>query len=139
MIDRIGDYINRRAYLRVSFGSAALVVGAGGAPGPARPIELLVDLQVDPAREKEMLEIFHGPFHTAAAKQPGFISAQMLKLRSALQGSAPTGANYRFALQFQSEEQRQAWISSALHKQLWPKIEATLSSKNYTVLLYDIA
>ena len=36
-----------------------------------------------------MLEIFHGPFHAAAVKQPGFIDVQMYKLRSALQGSAP--------------------------------------------------
>lgn len=114
-------------------------LSAVAAPNAAKPIELLVDLQVDPAREGEMLEIFHGPFHAAASKQSGFISAQMLKLRSALQGTAPTGANYRFALQFKSEEQRQAWVASAIHQQLWPKIESTLTSKNYTVLLYDVA
>lgn len=130
--------MNRRTYLQTSFGAVAAALSAGAAPGAAKPIELLVDLQVDPAREKEMLEIFHGPFHAAASKQPGFISVQMLKLRSALQGAAPTGANYRFALQFESEEQRQAWVASAVHQQLWPKIEATLTSKNYTVLLYDI-
>jgi heme-degrading monooxygenase HmoA len=104
-----------------------------------RPIELHVDLQVDPAKEKEMLEIFHSQFHAAAAKQPGFIDVKMLKLRSAIQGSAPPHANYRFVLQFQSEEQRQAWVATAIHQELWPKIEQTLASKQYTVLLYDLA
>jgi antibiotic biosynthesis monooxygenase (ABM) superfamily enzyme len=102
-------------------------------------IELHVDLQVDPEKEKQMLEIFHGRFHAAAAKQPGFIDVKMLKLRSALQGSAPPNANYRFVLRFQREEQRQAWIATPIHRELWPKIEQTLVSKKYTVLLYDVA
>jgi hypothetical protein len=63
----------------------------------------------------------------------------MLKLRSALQGAAPPNANYRFVLQFQTEEQRQAWVATSIHQELWPKIEATLISKQYTVLLYDMA
>jgi hypothetical protein len=61
----------------------------------------------------------------------------MLKLRSALQGSASSGANYRFILKFASEELRQQWIPSATHKKLWPMVENTLTTKNYTVLLYD--
>ena len=84
-----------------------------------------------------MLQRFHGPFKKAASQQPGYIDAQMLKLRSALQGSAPSGANYRFVLVFQTEEQRQKWVASAAHKKLWPTIEETLANKNYTVLLYD--
>jgi antibiotic biosynthesis monooxygenase (ABM) superfamily enzyme len=94
---------------------------------------------VDPAKEKEMLAIFHNKFHAAAAQQPGFISANMLKLRSALQGAAPPNANYRFVLHFQTEEQRQAWIATPIHRRLWPTIEQTLVSKQYTVLLYDAA
>jgi antibiotic biosynthesis monooxygenase (ABM) superfamily enzyme len=103
------------------------------------PIELHVDLQVYPGREKEMLEIFHGQFHAAAAKQPGFIDVKMLKLRSALQGSAPSNANYRFVLRFQSEEERQAWVATPIHQEIWPRIVQTLASKEYTVLLYDVA
>jgi heme-degrading monooxygenase HmoA len=115
--------------------AAAHLVGQTGKSS----IALHVDLQVDPAKEKKMLEIFHGPFHAAAAKQPGFIDVQMYKLRSALQGSAPPNANYRFVLKYQSEEQRQAWVATPIHKKLWPQIEATLVSKEYTVLLYDLA
>ena len=61
----------------------------------------------------------------------------MLKLRSALQGSAPEGSNYRFVLTFETEELRKQWVASATHKKVWPTVENTLKTKNYTVLLYD--
>jgi antibiotic biosynthesis monooxygenase (ABM) superfamily enzyme len=105
----------------------------------SKSIQLHVDLSVDPAKEKEMLDIFHRQFGPTAAKQPGFIDAKMLKLRQTVQGSAPSGANYRFVLQFHTEEQRQHWIATPVHQKLWPTIEKTLTSKDYTVLLYDVA
>jgi heme-degrading monooxygenase HmoA len=98
-----------------------------------------VDLSVDPAKEKEMLHNFHTIFHPAATKQPGYIDVKMLKLRSALAGAAPAGANYRFVLIYASEEERKAWVASATHKKVRPTIEKTLTSKDYTVLLYDQA
>lgn len=104
-----------------------------------RPIQLHVDLSVDPAREQEMLHNFHTMFQPAASKQSGFISVKMLKFRSALAGTAPSGANYRFELTFASEEQRKAWVATDTHQRVWPTIEKTLTSKNYTVLLYDEA
>ena len=45
--------------------------------------------------------------------------------------------NYRFQLTYESEEMRQKWVASDIHKKVWPTIEKTLSSKNYTVLLFD--
>jgi hypothetical protein len=63
----------------------------------------------------------------------------MLKLRSALMGEAPAGLNYRFQLVYQSEEMRQKWVASDIHQKVWPTIEKTLSSKNYRVLLFDVA
>jgi heme-degrading monooxygenase HmoA len=129
--------MKRRTYLTSMLGGVLAAVDLTAQSGRG-PIELHVDLQVDPSKEKEMLEVFHGPFHAAAAKQPGFIDVKMLKLRSALQGSAPPGATHRFMLQYQSEEQRQAWVATPIHQKLWPKIEQTLASKQYTVLLYDV-
>ena len=130
--------MKRRTYLTSMLGGALAGAHLAGQTRGSS-IALHVDLEVDPAKEKKMLEIFHGPFHAAAIKQPGFIDVQMYKLRSALQGSAPTGANYRFVLKYQTEEQRKAWVATAIHKKLWPQIEATLVSKQYTVLLYDLA
>ena len=85
-----------------------------------------------------MLHNFESIFRPAAAKHPGYVDVKMLKLRSALQGSGPAGVNYRFSLTYQNEELRQKWVASAVHKKVWPTIEDTLSSKNYTVLLFDV-
>ena len=129
--------MKRRVYLKtILVGACAATVGAESA---GRPIQLHVDLSVDPAKEQEMLHNFHTIFRPAAAKQAGFIDVKVLKLRSALAGAAPVGANYRFELTYASEVQRLAWVASATHKQVWPTIEKTLTSKDYTILLYDEA
>jgi antibiotic biosynthesis monooxygenase (ABM) superfamily enzyme len=131
--------MRRRSYLKTLAAAGMVAALPLGAETDAKSIQLHVDLAVDPSKEKQMLDIFHRQFAPAAAKQPGFIDAKMLKLRQALQGSAPTGANYRFVLRFQTEDQRQHWIQTPIHQKLWPTIENTLSSKNYTVLLYDVS
>ncbi|MBV8820464.1 MAG: hypothetical protein JO022_19045 [Acidobacteriaceae bacterium] len=125
--------MNRRTCLTaVVAGAAALSPAA-----ESKPIQLHVDLTVDPAQEREMLSRFHTEFKQAAMKQPGYLDAKMLKLRSTLGGQAPEGVNYRFVLRFQSEELRQKWVASAVHQRVWPLIENTLKHKNYNVLLFD--
>ncbi len=146
--------MKRRTCLKAMLAAGASAAGVRAA-GSAHPIQLHVDLAVDPAREKEMLHNFETVFRPEAVKHPGYIDVKLLKLRSALQGSAPTGdyrdplgimqgsartsANYRFVLTYKSEELRQKWVASAEHKRVWPTIENTLSSKNYTVLLFDVS
>jgi heme-degrading monooxygenase HmoA len=127
--------MNRRTYIKAVLASASTV--AVPAAEPQRPIELHVDLSVDPAKEQEMLRNFRTIFRPAARNQPGFKDVKMLKLRTALQGTGPEGANYRFVLTFASEELRKQWIATATHKKVWPPVENTLKTKNYTVLLYD--
>lgn len=127
--------MERRTYLKITL-AAALPLATAAAAAP-NEIQLHVDLTVDPAREAEMLKNFHNTFKPAAAKQPGYIDVQMLKLRSTVMGKAPDDANYRFVLTFQSEELRQRWIATDVHKKVWPTIENTLKHKNYNVLLYD--
>jgi heme-degrading monooxygenase HmoA len=112
---------------------------ANAATSTGRKIQLHVDLSVDPAKEQEMLHNFKTTFRPAAMKQPGYIDVQMLKLDTALQGSMPAALNYRFVLTYTSEELRQQWVASETHKKVWPTIEKTLSSTNYTVLLFDVA
>ncbi len=127
--------MKRRAYLKTMLAGAALAV-----PGAAaqQPVQLHVDLSVDPAKEQEMLHNFHTIFKPAAAKQAGYMDVKMIKLQSALMGTAPAGLNYRFVLAYQSEELRKVWVATAVHQKVWPTIENTLSNKNYTVLLFDI-
>jgi hypothetical protein len=129
--------MKRRTCLKTLLAAAGAIVGAE-AQTSGRPIRLLVDLSVDPAKEKEMLRIFETSFRPAAMKQPGFIELKMLKLRSALMGKGPQGMNYRFSLTMESEELRQKWIATDVHNKLGPMIEATLTTKDYTVLLFDV-
>ena len=130
--------MQRRTYLK-SILAAGVVPAATRGADTAHPILLHVDLSVDPAKEKQMLQHFASVFRPAAARFPGYIDVKLLKLRSALMGSAPAGVNYRFALTYQSEELRQKWVGSEVHKRVWPPIENTLTTKNYTVLLFDVA
>jgi hypothetical protein len=129
--------MKRRTCLKAMLAAGASAAGAQ-AVAPGHPIQLHVDLAVDPTKEKELLHNFETIFRPEAAKHPGYISVKLLKLRTAIQGSAPAGINYRFALTYQSEELRQKWVASAEHQRVWPTIENTLSSKNYTVLLFDV-
>lgn len=121
---------------------SAVLAAAAGAPmkvaGAERPIQLHVDLSVDPAKEQEMLKHFRTVFVPAASKQPGFIDVKLVKLRATPMGKAPEGVNYRFVLNFQSEELRQKWINSPLHQKVWPPMEGWLRTKNYTVMLFDV-
>ncbi|MGI8992514.1 MAG: hypothetical protein ACR2I2_23400 [Bryobacteraceae bacterium] len=128
--------MKRRTYLQTMLAGAA--AGIPSASAAQQPIQLHVDLNVDPAKEKEMLHNFHTIFKPAAMKQAGYIDVKMEKLRSAVMGSAPVNVNYRFVLTYASEEQRKVWVETAVHKKVWPTIENTLVSKDYQVLLFDI-
>jgi antibiotic biosynthesis monooxygenase (ABM) superfamily enzyme len=129
--------MKRRSYLSAMLaGLAGLKVAS--AQKTKNPIVLNCDLAVDAGREQEMLRNYHTIFKPAAEKYPGYIDLKMLKLRSAIQGSAPPTINYRFQLTYESEEARQKWIHSDIHQKVWPTIENTLSNKsNYPVLLFD--
>jgi heme-degrading monooxygenase HmoA len=107
------------------------------APESRPHIELHVDLTVAAEKEQELLATFDRVFRPAAERQPGYIGAKLLKLRTTISGSAPDGANYRFVLVFESEELRQKWIATPVHNEVWPAVARNLVHENYTILLYD--
>jgi heme-degrading monooxygenase HmoA len=129
--------MKRRTCLKAAL--AAMSAAPVAMAADSRKIRLDVDLTVDPSREKEMLKNFHEIFRPAAIKHPGYIDVQIFKLRTVVMGKPPGDANYRFVLTYQSEELRQKWVASDVHKKVWPTVENTLKHKNYTVLLYDYA
>ena len=110
-----------------------------GAPVPeTKHIRLYVEMDIAPAREREMLTLFHNQFVPEAVKHEGYIRVKMLKRRTIIQGTAPATHNYRFELEFESEELRQKWIASPEHAKVWPPVEATMTTRtNYPVVLYD--
>jgi hypothetical protein len=134
--------VNRRGILRSAFAATVAALGFDRFATPARAqakhIRLYVEMDVAPARERELIDTFHNVFVPEAAKHEGYIRVKMLKRRAVLQGTAPANHNYRFELEFESEELRQKWIASAEHQRVWPPVERTMTTlKNYPVVLYD--
>ena len=134
--------MSRRAVLRSAFVAAGAALGFGrvAASGQAQTkhIRLYVEMDVPPAHEREMLDAFHNTFVPEAVRHEGYIRVKMLKRRSIIQGIAPAEHNYRFELEFESEELRQKWIASAGHQRVWPPIEHMMTTlKDYPVVLYD--
>ena len=138
MDDDVEGPVNRRGMLRSALATTAAALGVNRFATPVRAqtrhIRIYVEMDVPPAREREMLETFH----TIFVKHEGYIRVKMLKRRTILQGTAPAHHNYRFELEFESEELRQKWIASAGHQRVWPQVERTIASiKDYPVILYD--
>ena len=134
--------MNRRGILRSMFAATATTLGLGRFATPARAqtkhIRLYVEMDVAPGREREMLQAFHETFVPEAVKHEGYIRVKMLKRRSIVMGTVPPAHNYRFELEFESEELRQKWIASPGHQRVWPLVERTMTTqKDYPVVLYD--
>jgi hypothetical protein len=133
--------VHRRGLLRSALVAAAALLGFGrlaNAAPKGKHIRVYVEMDVAPEREREMLDTFHRIFVPEAQKHEGYVRVKMLKRRTILQGTAPAHHNYRFELEFQSEELRQKWIASAGHQRVWPLVERTMTTlKDYPVVLYD--
>jgi len=118
--------------------AASRVESAQAGAAQTRHIRLYVEMEIAPAREREMLDLFHNQFVPEAVKHEGYIRVKMLKRRTIIQGTAPATHNYRFELEFENEELRQKWIASAGHQRVWPPVEKTMTTtKDYPVVLYD--
>src|SRR5262245_52138376 len=96
---------------------------------PVNPIQLHVDLEVNPAKESDLLDTFHNVFRPTISRQPGFVSVALLKTRV-----APA---YRLVISFQTEEQRAAWVGTADHQRVWPQIEANLKGAKFAATLWQ--
>ena len=91
--------MHRRGILRSAFAAAVAALGfarfATDAQARTKHIRIYVEMDVAPAREREMLETFHNVFVPEAVKHQGYIRVKMLKRRSFIQGTAPAHHNYR--------------------------------------------
>jgi heme-degrading monooxygenase HmoA len=103
--------------------------------GPAQPIQLHVELDVTPGKEKEMEEAFQESFSPLIRKQPGFVEVKLLKFNKAFEGKEI--APYRLLISFETDEQRLQWVANPEHQRIWPKIGKTLRYEPNTVILYQ--
>ena len=128
--------MNRRSCLQALAAVTAVPVVGGAAPG--KPIQLHVDLEVDPSREEEMVSNFRNVFEPAIRKQPGFVEVKLLKWRKALAGAGPASMKYRLLISFETEEHRLKWVATDTHQKVWPEVGKTLVGAKTIVLLYDV-
>lgn len=101
-------------------------------------IQVHVEMAIDPAKEQEMVRYFQTVFRPAAMKFRGYIDVRMLKVLAVPVGAVPAGLNYRFSITYESEELRQKWIASDIHQEVWGAMEKTLSTPDYTVILFEV-
>jgi len=118
--------------------AAATLSAAVPATAASTGIQLHVDLNVDPAKEKELVRNFDSTFQPTIRKQAGFIDVKLLKLRSVPKGSGPANTNYRLLISFQTEEQRLKWVASVDHQRVWPTIEKNLRGEKLSAVLFDL-
>lgn len=119
--------------------SAGTATAVAAPPAAASAIQLHVDLEVDPAKDKDLNANFRNTFRPTISKQPGFVEVKLLKFREAKVGTKPAGFNYRLLISFQTEEQRTKWVASADHQRVWPTIESCLKGAKFAAMLYDVA
>ncbi|HTM48940.1 MAG TPA: antibiotic biosynthesis monooxygenase [Bryobacteraceae bacterium] len=91
------------------------------------PIQLHVELEVDPARQDALVETFHKVFEPVIGRQPGFVSVSLLK----------SAARYLLVISFETEEQRVAWVGTEDHQRVWPQMEANLKGAKFSTMLWQ--
>jgi hypothetical protein len=129
--------MNRRTYLQ-----AMAALSAASAVAPAADdsvIQLHVEMEVDPAQEKELLTNYRQTFRPAISKQPGFVDAKLMKFRSVASGGVKPPASYRLLICFQNEQLRLQWVATDLHQKVWPTLSKTLKNPDaVAAILYDL-
>jgi heme-degrading monooxygenase HmoA len=123
---------------RESLITLAAVASTGAQGAAVHPIQLHVNLDVDPAKEQRFLKTFREKFRPAISRQPGFVEVKLLRFRKAMVGAPAGNWNYRLLISFQTEEQRQAWVKTDLHQQVWPAMEAHFRGQKYDAMLYEV-
>ena len=94
-------------------------------------VALHVDLQIKPGAGPELERTFRDVFLPAISAQPGFSRVALLQ-------STPEADRYRLVIEFQSEQLRLNWVATAVHQQVWPRMEAHCVSyavKNFAVVV----
>ncbi len=104
----------------------------------SHPIQVHGDLAIDPARETEAIHYFETIYRPTASTFEGYVDLQLLKLTTAVTGTAPPGVNYRFSITFSSEALRQQWVASPEHQQVWGALDGYLTEHDVVFLLFDV-
>lgn len=99
-------------------------------------VQLHIDIVVEPGREAEMESNYNTIFRPVISRQPGFVAVQLLQLREGVVGEHPKNAQYRLQITFETEEQRETWVASDDHQEVWPEVAKTF--QEFCAYLFDV-
>lgn len=80
----------------------------------------VVELEVAPEHADALAAEYAKSFRPAIASQPGFRSVTVLRPLG--------GTRWLLLIDFIAEEERQAWVRTPLHDQVWSKVAAACQS-----------
>ncbi len=125
--------MNRRNAIAALTAAGSLALAAA----PAAPMQMHVDLLVEPSQEAALKETYEKVYCPAIRKQPGFVDVKLLKFRVARAGNTQPAGAWRLIISFQTEEQRENWVKTDDHQRVWPQMEKHMKMVN--ALVYDPA
>ena len=87
-----------------------------------------VDSRVKDGEATALEQTFVNEFYPAISRQPGFVSAELMRPLEA-------GANYLLSLCFDQQALQQTWVATDLHQEVWGKMESHF--KDYVVMKFN--
>lgn len=71
-----------------------------------------VELEVTSGSEAQLVADYRARFRPAISQQPGLRSVRLLRPRD--------GQRWLLLIEFEHDAQRQAWVATPLHQEVWP-------------------
>jgi heme-degrading monooxygenase HmoA len=87
-----------------------------------------VSFQVPIGRQAEFVSFWKGEYREAMSRQPGFVSARLLKIAGA-------DEDLQMTLEFESEERAADWRASPDHQRLGPRLKEYAPALTVRVLV----
>jgi heme-degrading monooxygenase HmoA len=90
-------------------------------------ITLHIYLQVTPAREAELAQLYHDEYTPAITRQRGFRSTALLRTYDTARAEAIDARRdwtHEIDIVFDTEEDRQTWATGPEHARVWPRVES---------------
>ncbi|HTW99219.1 MAG TPA: antibiotic biosynthesis monooxygenase [Acidimicrobiales bacterium] len=74
----------------------------------------IVELEVTTGSEAQLVADYRARFRPAVGQQPGFRSVALLRPK--------VGQRWLLHIEFEHDAQRQAWVATPLHQEVWPRL-----------------
>jgi heme-degrading monooxygenase HmoA len=83
-----------------------------------------VELDVTPGAEEQLASDYRERFAPAISAQPGFRAVRLFRPRA--------GSRWLLLIEFDSEEERLAWVATPVHQAVWPALARSCTSASGT-------